>query len=100
MHSIIGKLVVLVVTTELFKANNTTLKSFLEFLIEAFANKKYVFLNSCRMVNQGDLKSLYYICCKITKSFEGACKTFGFNNEYGEWEQFIVNVLKNYETKS
>ena len=42
---------------------------FLEFLIEAFTNRKYVYLNSTRMVNQGDIRSLYNISCKVTKSF-------------------------------
>lgn len=71
---------------------------FLEFLIENFTNKKYVFLNSTRMANQGDTRSLYNICCKITISFEKACKRFGISNEYEEWGSFIVNVLQNYDT--
>ena len=85
------------ITTETFKAKDTGLSSFLEFLVEAFASKKYVFLNSTRIIDQGDLRFLYNLCCKITKSFEGACKSFGLNNEYEAWEHFIVHVLKNYQ---
>ena len=70
----------MVITTELFKSKNKHLNNFLDFLIESFANKKYVFLNSTRIINQGDLKFLYSVCCKITKSFEGASKLFGIHH--------------------
>jgi hypothetical protein len=48
------------------------------------------------MANQGDTRSLYNICCKVTLSFEKACKSFGINNSYEEWGSFVVNVLQNY----
>jgi hypothetical protein len=99
MHSLIEKIIGDLITTEIFKIKNTSLNTFLEFLIEAFTNKKYVFLNSTRMANQGDIRSIYNICCKITKSFEGACKAFGFNHEYEEWGDFVVGVLQNYVPK-
>ncbi len=38
---------------------------FLEFLIEAFTNKQYVFLNSFRFTNQGNIHSLYNISKKV-----------------------------------
>jgi hypothetical protein len=66
--------------------------------MEAFTNKKYVFLNSTRMANQGDIQSLYNICRKITISFEKASISFGLNNEYEQWRSFVVNVLQNYES--
>lgn len=51
------------------------------------------------MANQGDTRSLYNICCKITISFEKACKRFGISNEYEEWGSFVVNVLQDYDKK-
>mgnify|MGYP000725329337 CR=1 FL=1 len=69
MHALIEKIIGLIITKEYFRVGGTKLAKFLEFLIEAFTNRKYVYLNSTRMVNQGDIRSLYNICCKITKSF-------------------------------
>lgn len=48
------------------------------------------------MTNQGDIRSLYNICCKVTLSFEKACKSFGISNDYEEWSSFVVNVLQKY----
>jgi len=65
--------------------------------MEAFTNKKYVFLNSTRMTNQGDIQSLYNICRKIAISFEKASLSFGLSNQYEEWRSFVLSVLQGYE---
>lgn len=70
----------MIITTEFFKTKNNSLNNFLDFLMEFFTNKKYVFLNSTRMANQGDIQSLYTISRKITISFEKASISFGLNN--------------------
>lgn len=72
----------------------------MEFLIEAFSNRKYVFLNSTRMTTQGDIYSLYFISRKVTNELEKVAAYCNLTNDYAAWRHFIVNSLQIYEAKS
>lgn len=58
------------VTTEFFKARSSAIRKFLSFLVQAFSNKKYMFLNSAKMINQGDIHFLYFASRKITAELD------------------------------
>lgn len=66
MHCQIEKVIYLSIGPECFKSKNLSIQKLLKFLVETFSNKKYIFLNSTKMINQGDIHSLYYISRKIT----------------------------------
>lgn len=100
MHCLLEKVVCLVINTEFFKTKGNNIHKFLEFLIEAFSNRKYVFLNSTRMTSQGDIHSIYFISRKVSSELEKASVFLNITNEYDTWRNFIINSLQLYENRS
>jgi hypothetical protein len=66
MHYQVEKVLNLIVNPDLFKTKSICIQRFLRFLVETFSNKKYMFLNSAKMINQGDINTLYLISRKMT----------------------------------
>lgn len=66
MHCLIEKVICLAVGPEVFRGKASAAQRLLKFLVETFSNKKYMFLNSTKMINQGDIHSLLFIARKVT----------------------------------
>lgn len=56
-----------------------------------------MFLNSTKMINQGDIHSLYFISRKVTVELDRTPGLVDISNEYDFWKQFVLNVLQKYE---
>lgn len=89
-HKLIEKIVCLMATPEYFRKKETFIGEFLEFLMEYFVSKKYIFLTSTRMCSQGDTKVVYHICKRIAIVLE----KIGGNMQYPTWNSFLINKLK------
>jgi hypothetical protein len=59
-----------------------------------------MFLNSAKMINQGDIHSLYFISRKITVELDRTPGFVDISNEYDFWKQFVLNVLQKYENNN
>lgn len=73
--------------------------NFLEFLIAAFINKKYVFLNSFRLTSQGNIHSLYSLSKRIAFEMEKVLKYSNFKKNFEYWRTFVADSLQLYELK-
>ena len=91
------KIVCLMINTEFFKTRSSSIRRFLSFLVQAFSNKKYMFLNSTKMINQGDIHFLYFVSRKITAELDRIPAIVDSTNEYDFWKLFVLNVLQKYE---
>jgi hypothetical protein len=59
-----------------------------------------MFLNSTKMINQGDIHSLYFISRKVTVELDRTPGLVDISNEYDFWKQFVLNVLQKYENNN
>jgi hypothetical protein len=85
------------INTEFFKTRGASIRKFLFFLVQAFSNKKYMFLNSAKMINQGDIHSLYFIARKITVELDRMPVIVDATNDFDFWKDFVLKVLQKYE---
>lgn len=97
VHCLIEKIVGLMINTEFFKSRSSSFRRFLSFLVKAFSNKKFMFLNSAKMINQGDIHSLYCLARKVTLELDRMPAIVDSTNEFDFWKDFVLKVLQKYE---